>query len=106
MLGDQDLPTYLAYFAFAMIGAIISLRIKALNRDKTSANTPYTFSWAFLLQDNAMRLISGFLLSFLAFRFATEFIGTEVTLWSAVIIGASTDRLAGIFDNLQNNARK
>lgn len=106
MLGEQDLPTYMAYFVFAFIGAVISLYIKSLKRDKTSASTPYKFSFGFLIQDNLLRLVSGFLLAFLVFRFSTEFIGAETTLWSAVLIGASTDRLAGLFDNLQNNARK
>lgn len=106
LLGDTDLPTYAAYFVFAMIGAFISLRIKSLKRDKSSLATPYVFSWMFLLQDNLMRLFNGFLLAFLAFRFGSEFVGSEVTVYSAIIIGASTDRLAGLFENLQNNARK
>jgi hypothetical protein len=106
LLGDTDLPTYAAYFIFAMIGAIISLRIKSLKRDKSSLATPYVFSWGFLLQDNLMRLVNGFLLAFLAFRFGSEFVGAEVTVFSALFIGATTDRLAGLFENLQNNARK
>jgi hypothetical protein len=106
MLGNTDFPTYAAYFVFALIGAIISLYIKSLKRDKTSPETPYVFSWKFLIQDNLMRLFNGFLLAFLAFRFGSEFIGSEATVWSAVLIGASTDRLAGLFESLQANARK
>jgi len=52
-----------------------------------------------------MRLLTGFLLAFTAFRFSTEFIGTDVTMWAAVGIGASTDRLAGLFETLQQKAR-
>lgn len=106
MLGNQDPSTYAAYFLFALIGAIISLYVKSLKRDKSSTNTPVKFSWGFLITDNLMRLLAGFLLSFLAFRFSTEFIGAEVTMWAAVLIGASTDRLAGLFQALQEQARK
>lgn len=106
LLGDTDLPTYAAYFVFATIGAILSLYVKSLKRDPNSENTPEKFSWLFLIQDNVMRLFAGFLLAFLAFRFGTEFVGSTVTVFSAIFIGASTDRLAGLFENLQNNARK
>ena len=106
LLGDTDLPTYAAYFVFAMIGAIVSLYIKSLKRDPKSDNTPTNFSFWFLIQDNFMRLFAGFLLAFLAFRFGTEFIGSEATVLTAVFIGASTDRLAGLFENIQNKARK
>jgi len=106
MLGDTDFPTYAAYFAFALIGAVISLYIKSLKRDPSSPNTPRSFKWSFLVQDNLMRLFAGFLLSFVAFRFGTAFVGEEVTVFSALLIGATTDRLAGLFEALQNNARK
>lgn len=111
ILGTQDFPTYAAYFVFTLIGAIISLYVKSLKRDPDSKNTPRKFSWAFLIQDNFMRLVAGFLLSFIAFRFSTEFIGVEVVsidiiMWSAVLIGASTDRLAGLFEAIQEKARK
>ena len=106
MLGGQDLPTYAAYFIFALIGAICSLYVKSLKRDPSSPNTPQRFSWKFLLQDNLMRLVAGFLFSFISFRFSNEFLGSEATMWGALLIGASTDRLAGLFEGLQDKARK
>ncbi|RQO79120.1 hypothetical protein DBR40_05215 [Pedobacter sp. KBW01] len=106
ILGNTDLPTYAAYFVFALIGAIISLYIKSQKRDKLSENTPYNFSLRFLFQDNLLRIVVGILLAFLAFRFGTEFVGSEVTVLSAVFIGGTTDRLAGLFQNIQDNARK
>lgn len=105
LLGRNDLPTYAAYFVFAAIGAIISLRVKAIKRDKHSEATPYRFSWRFLFQDNLMRLLTGFCLAFIAFRFSTELIGADMTMWAAVLIGASTDRIAGLFEKVQENAR-
>lgn len=106
ILGSQDGSTYAAYFVFALIGALISLYIKSLKRDPNSKNTPVKFSWRFLVLDNFMRLVAGFLLSFLAFRFSIEFLGKEVTMWGAVLIGASTDRLAGLFEGIEEQARK
>lgn len=111
MLGGQDLPTYAAYFIFALIGALCSLYVKSLKRDPSSPNTPSRFSWKFLLQDNLMRLVAGFMFSFIAFRFAPEFIGAKIEsidkiLLSGLIAGASTDRLAGLFEAIQEKARK
>lgn len=104
-LGTTDLPTYAAAFAFALIGAIISLRIKASKRDKLSNSTPYHFSWAFLFQDNLLQFLSGILLTFLAFRFTNEFFGKDLTMWLAVLIGALNNEVAGIFEKLQIRAR-
>lgn len=106
LLGTNDFPTYLAAFAFALIGAVISLRIKAIRRDKLSDTTPYRFSWRFLFQDNLLQFITGTLLTFLAFRFTNEFFGKELTMWLAVLIGALNNEVAGIFEKFQLNARK
>ncbi len=107
LLGSHDLPTYAAYFVFAAIGAIISLRVKAMQRNKNSDNTPYTFSWRFLIQDNLMRLITGFLLAFITFRFTAPSSDMDALLLSAmgIGIGASTDRLAGFIEKIQSKAR-
>lgn len=105
-LGTTDVPTYAAAFAFALIGAIISLRLKAVKRDKLSDTTPYKFSWRFLFQDNFLQFFSGVLLTFLAFRFTNEFFGKELTMWLAVLIGALNNEVAGIFEKFQLKARE
>ena len=105
-LGTTDIPTYIAAFLFALIGATISLRIKANKRDKLSPATPYKFSWSFLYQDNFQQLLTGILLTFLAFRFTNEFLGKQLTMWLAVLVGAFCNELAGIFAKFQFKARK
>lgn len=105
-LGTTDMPTYAAAFMFAMIGAIISLRVKAVKRDKSSPTTPVKFSWRFLIQDNLLQFFSGILLTFLAFRFTNEFFGKELTMWLAVLIGALNNEVAGIFEKFQIKARE
>lgn len=106
ILGTTDVPTYLAAFAFALIGAIISMRLKANKRDKLSNNTPYHFSWRFLFQDNFQQFVSGVLLTFLAFRFSNEWLGKDLTMMLAVVIGASANELAGLFEKFQLKARE
>jgi hypothetical protein len=34
------------------------LRLHAFQRDKSSKNTPFKFSWKFLVQDNLIRIIT------------------------------------------------
>ncbi|GGG97236.1 hypothetical protein [Pedobacter zeae] len=106
LLGTVDVPTYCAAFVFALIGALISLRLKATNRDKLSDSTPYAFSWKFLIQDNFLQLITGICLTFLAFRFCNELLGKELTMWLAVLIGALNNEVAGLFEKIQNKARE
>lgn len=107
LLGDNiDISTYAAAFVFALIGAIVSLRFKASKRDKLSSNTPYKFSWRFLIQDNLLQLITGLLLTFLCFRFTDELLGKELTMWLAVLIGFSFNEIAGLFEKLQVKARE
>lgn len=105
LLGTTSVPSYLAGFALALMGAILSLRIYAKTRNKKSVNTPYEFSWRFLILDNLNRLITGFLLTFIAFRFTGELIGVEFTMWSAFLIGLLLDQVAGLLSKL-NLARK
>lgn len=106
VLGTTDLGTYLAAYIFAGIGVLISLRIKANSRDKLSDNTPYNFSWRFLIQDNLLQITSNIGLLFLAFRFTNEFYGQELSMKLAVFMGAGIDSLIELFKILQNKARK
>lgn len=105
LLGTNDLSTYAAAFVFALVGAIISLRFKANKRNKHSYNTPYSFSWKFLIQDNLLQLITGVLMTFLCFRFTNEILGKDLTMYLAVVIGFGFNEIAGLFEKLQVKAR-
>lgn len=106
LLGTTNVPTYLAGFVLAAIGALISLRLHAASRDKLSGNTPVKFSIRFFLLDNINRLFTGLLITFVAFRFTNEFLGAEFTMWSAFLIGLLNDRVAGLIGKLELMARK
>lgn len=106
LLGTTNIPTYLAGFILAGIGALISLRVHANSRDKSSLNTPKEFSWRFLVLDNITRLFTGFLITFIAFRFTNEFLGTTFTMWTAFLIGLLFDQVAGILGKIESIARK
>ena len=105
VLGTTDLPTYLASFFFALIGAIVMTYFRLHNRDKHSANTPVNFNFMFFVKDNIGRFLIGFLITFLAFRFAEEIMDKPLNMWMALCAGAFNDELAKRFIN-SNKARK
>ena len=98
MLGNLSLAYYASTMIFAVIGALIGLRISSLKRDKTSLNTPYHFSLKFMIKDNAQRLFTNFLICFVIFRFAGIFItpGIDV-MFGAVGIGLFFDQTIANF---------
>lgn len=95
-LGSTDISTYLAAFAYALIGALIGLGYQADTRNKRSRSTPNIFSWRFLIKDNIAQMVVGFLLTFVAFRFAVELFGMELTMFKALLVGLSTNSIAEI----------
>lgn len=106
LLGDYSLALYAAGFIFTAIGALISLRLHAAKRDKLSPNTPYKFSWTFMIQDNILRLISGCLMVFAVFRFAPDLLKQDLSMLLALLLGLVSDNLVYIFQKIQDGARK
>lgn len=106
VLGTNDIPTYLAALFFALIGIIVILLLKSNKRDKTSLNTPDEFSFKFLIIDNLKEVLLGFLLIILALRFSVEYAGVELTMWYALGVGLSIQKLAGYVSKLELSARK
>lgn len=106
VLGSLTLPDYAAGLFFALIGALISLRLYAKTRNKHSEKTPVAFSWKFLIQDNVQRLFNGFLVTFILFRFAPEILEKEFSMFYALGIGLCFDQVIGLLGKLQKAARK
>jgi hypothetical protein len=106
LLGSLSPAKYAAGFVFALISAIISLRLHAKNRDKSSFNTPVKFSWRFMIQDNAQRLFTGFLITFSAFRFAPQILNQEYSMFLAFVVGLINDQVAWLISKIQLKARK
>ena len=106
LLGTTDLPTYLAWFVLAFIGAATAILIRAKVKYKSSQETPSTWSWGFLIQDNLINLLVGFLITFIFLRFSNETLNMEPTAWGALIIGATNNELALLFMKFSLKARK
>lgn len=106
ILGPLSLADYAAGMIFAMLGAIISLRLQANTRDRLSENTPFKFSWRFLFLDNLQRLIFGFITTFIAFRFAPEILKTDLSMFVAFLVGFAFDKVLELIKKAENLARK
>lgn len=106
LLGTTNVPTYMAGFVLALVGALLSLRLHARSRDKYGDATPVRFSFRFMLLDNLSRLFTGFLISFVAFRFTNELLGVGFTMWAAFLIGFLNDRVAGLIGKIELKARE
>jgi len=105
LLGNNDLPTFCAAMVIALAGALISLKIKAGKRDKLSPETPFQFSWKFLVQDNLLKLFAGILPVVIAIRFSSEFFGQDLTMGFAFLIGLGSDSILSRLESLQEMAR-
>jgi hypothetical protein len=106
LLGTTDLPTYAAWFVLAFIGAFTAILIRAKVKFKSNEETPDKWSWKFLIQDNLINLLVGFLITFIFLRFSNETLKMEPTAFGALIIGATNNELALLFMKFSMKARK
>lgn len=106
LLGTTDVPTYMAALFFALAGVIIILLIKSQKRNKLSPKTPLDFSWSFLLQDNIREIVLGLLMILMALRFSMEYAGEELTMWYALGVGLSLQKVSSWISNIELKARK
>lgn len=104
-LGTKDTIGFGVSYLIAVIGALIMLRFEAAKRDKLSKNTPYHFSAWFLFRDNAIRIFTSLLLIYVGIRFSSLIFGSEVTFYTALVIGASLDKISEWLKNLSAKAR-
>ncbi|HUR65475.1 MAG TPA: hypothetical protein VMZ03_03925 [Chitinophagaceae bacterium] len=87
VLGNVSIAYYLAAEFFALLALILSLNISAKKRDVNSSTTPVQYSFLFMVWDNTKRIVMGQIVLFLIFRFTTEFLQRQLTMWMAVGIG-------------------
>lgn len=87
ILGDITLGTYLASFFFALLAILLSMWTQSLKRDKLSPETPYKFSWRFLIWDNTKRITAGMIVSFLLFRTSLSLFNESLTVPYAIGVG-------------------
>lgn len=106
LLGNYKLSFYIANFIFVLLGVLISVRLHAFSRDKSSKNTPYKFSWKFLVQDNLIRIITSMATVFVVIRLGSDLLGLTPTYPLAVIMGLSFDQILIQLQKIELKARE
>lgn len=95
--GPYQPSEFLAYYLFAMLGAVLMLLFSTIKRDPNATSTPVHFSLSFLLSDNVKRIVATLLLIYIAIRFAEQFLGMRMEDWKAIGLGFGSDRLSQLF---------
>jgi ABC-type phosphate/phosphonate transport system permease subunit len=106
LLGSFTAAFYITYFLFVLLGVIISLRLHAFNRDKSSKKTPYKFSLKFLFQDNLIRIVSSMAVVFVAIRLGTELFSVTPNYAGAVAMGLGFDQILIQLQKIEFKARQ
>ncbi|MCV9931749.1 hypothetical protein OIU80_05590 [Flavobacterium sp. LS1R47] len=106
LLGTTDVTTYFAWFLLAFIGAFTAIVIRAKFKYKYSDDTPYRWSWSFLLRDNLINLIVSFFISLIFFRFTNQVLKIEPNFLLAILFGGTSNELALQFIKYNLEARK
>lgn len=82
LFGTIDLPTYLAWIALSIIGAVTASLIR--NHVTTLKSFPV----------NPIQLLTGLLITFISIRFSNEILGLNPNAFGALIIGATNNEIA------------
>jgi uncharacterized membrane protein len=78
---------------FALLGLILNY----LTKVRPVLDSDNKFNLRYFISQNWKDLLIVFILLFLAMRFTQEFIGVELTMWTAVVIGFLVDKLKDKF---------
>ena len=68
ILGDKPGDYYLAGLFFSCLGILIGLYHSSKKRNPDSPNTPYKYSWIFMVWDNSKRGFMTLVVMFILFR--------------------------------------
>jgi hypothetical protein len=78
---------------FALVGLTLNYLIKV----RPALDSDNKFDLRYFISQNWKDLLIVLILLFLAMRFTQEFIGVELTMWTAVVIGFMVDKLKDKF---------
>ena len=101
LLGNASPIQFLAITFIAYLTAFTMLLVGTTKRDPASPRTPFNFSWAFLLGDEAKRIVGNLLLIILAIRFSQQWISPEYNTFAGFVIGLISAKLVPLFIALQ-----
>lgn len=110
IFGSMSFACWMAYLLLALIGSFVFTATEVKLRDVESPKTPRKFSFTFLALDNLKRYGLTLLLIFLQIRFWKELSGTDLTAYTALLMGFGMDGLAGfskrVFPKFQADREK
>jgi hypothetical protein len=106
LLGTTDISAYLAWFLLTFIGAFTAILIRAKFKYRYSDDTPYRWSWSFLLKDNLLNLTIGFFIALTFFRFSNQVLKVEPSIWLGSSIGFISNEFALLFVKFSFTTRK
>lgn len=100
LLNGIPLNQFIAFYIAGLVGAIISFGINVGQAVKKNTSTPSKFQWR-TLKFKALRWVTSLLLLAVGIIFNKEILGAaleststiELTLWSSLLVGMSTDQL-------------
>jgi hypothetical protein len=101
ILGDTSAGAFLAFTAFAMVAALVSILINLSMRDQNSPATPTKVSLAFWFAHNLTRALANLLATPLIIRLLLAAnLPPTMMVFLSIGIGAGIDRLAMLLKNM------
>lgn len=100
LLNGIPIPQFIAFYIAGLVGAFVSFGINVGQAVKKDTSTPNKFQWS-KVKLKAIRWMTTILLLAIGIVFNKEILGAalnseapiELTVWSAILIGMSTDQL-------------
>jgi len=105
ILGSLTLSTYISAFFFAGLGLFLHHTIVVKKGVRTSESTPMKFSWSFWFKNNFMTkmtvILTNIIVIYLMLRFSVDWVGMEVSMAFAFVVGLSIDWAYDLIRKLQ-----
>ena len=109
VFGTGDVSLLIGGIILAVIGAVLSILIRAVNGMKTNPNSPSNLSISYLVKDKWPHFLLGLLCTFVAMRFSVELTGVQATAWLGFIFGFLNYRIGNLIwsaaDSVFNKAK-
>jgi hypothetical protein len=87
LLGPLSIGYYVSAFIMCGIALLVMASYRSRHRDKDSPHTPVHYSFQFMIWDNTKRIGAGLLVMYILFRFASEWLHTELSMQLALGFG-------------------
>lgn len=95
IFGSMTFASWFGYLLLSLLGSFIFTVTEVKTRDALSNSTPFYFSFKFLAFDNIKRYLFTLLLIFIQMRFWKDLSGSDMTPYTALLLGFSMDGISG-----------